>query len=489
MDIFPRSSVQSEESEESGESEEEELDEEGEEGVGVGEAGPEGLRHGGRLASTPASPLSWAARSRDLGDAGSGGGPEGDSRRQDAGSIETPTVTIENLARLFSRIVKAMSDVSLGTLGDADGGLSGAAVATVGLKAPTPGHMADPGGLLMRQAVSVMRGQMERTWQWLCATLDALEAQLRTGVRFLAANENVETDYSELRHTRRPSRRKQSQRARDDPAQLLGRTAFQQYLLSIMRAHSGEHFDTMPALDVSQCRYIAYALDAYTYFLRTQQRMAASTPALSSTQTARQPRSFFMRSESIVVGGAVAEAEFTTPMKVALPLAERPDRLNPEASRASLFGDDTRLEGAESARTPSSHLGLSNRLSGGFYDVAEGGLAPASAFTSPLAAAGGELGMAAALMSPNMTMSAAPSVPMLGDLGLDAAATRWARLLDLFAQLFLGDVGGERESFLGQVRHSPLLVCLFGSHLGGNLHIYPCIFLSMCATHRWWASR
>lgn len=35
-----------------------------------------------------------------------------------------------------------------------------------------------------------------------------------------------------------------------------------------MRAHSNEHSDLLPVIDVSALRHVAYVLDAYIFFLR-----------------------------------------------------------------------------------------------------------------------------------------------------------------------------------------------------------------------------
>lgn len=46
------------------------------------------------------------------------------------------------------------------------------------------------------------------------------------------------------------------------------RREFISYCLSLMRAHSNEHGDSLPVLDVSSLKHVAYVLDALVYYMR-----------------------------------------------------------------------------------------------------------------------------------------------------------------------------------------------------------------------------
>lgn len=46
------------------------------------------------------------------------------------------------------------------------------------------------------------------------------------------------------------------------------RREFLSYCLSLMRAHNAEHRDSLPVLDVSSLRHVAYVLDALIYLMR-----------------------------------------------------------------------------------------------------------------------------------------------------------------------------------------------------------------------------
>lgn len=47
------------------------------------------------------------------------------------------------------------------------------------------------------------------------------------------------------------------------------RREFLSYCLSLMRAHNGEHLDSLPILDVSALKHIAYVFDALIYYMRS----------------------------------------------------------------------------------------------------------------------------------------------------------------------------------------------------------------------------
>ena len=58
-------------------------------------------------------------------------------------------------------------------------------------------------------------------------------------------------------------------REREVPDPLTGRREFLNYCLSLMRAHNGEHSDTLPVIDVSSLKHIAYVFDSLIYYMRS----------------------------------------------------------------------------------------------------------------------------------------------------------------------------------------------------------------------------
>uniref|UniRef100_A0A182SB89 Uncharacterized protein n=1 Tax=Anopheles maculatus TaxID=74869 RepID=A0A182SB89_9DIPT len=151
------------------------------------------------------------------------------------------------------------------------------------------------------------------------------------------------------------------------------RRDFLTYCLSLMRAHNSEHRDSLPVLDVTALRHVAYVLDAILFYMRatndcdldrttngsnvwddqdeneneeTEEDISASIvmdsdsvdeDMLSRPSLGRR-HSFFQRSDSTLCLGCPAPDPFNTPLIEALPLADQPHRLQPTAKREDLFG-------------------------------------------------------------------------------------------------------------------------------------------------------
>merc|ERR1719481_915961 len=120
--------------------------------------------------------------------------------------------------------------------------------------------------------------QMKPNWDWLMTILDSTEAQLRFG----SALSSV-TDANHPGHPGNSSSSSRSSGSRTaaergyvatraasgstDPS--TNRKDFLTYALSLMRAHNGEHSDSLPVLDVSALKHIAYVFDALIYYMRS----------------------------------------------------------------------------------------------------------------------------------------------------------------------------------------------------------------------------
>ena len=59
------------------------------------------------------------------------------------------------------------------------------------------------------------------------------------------------------------------ERSGDAHDPLTGRREFLNYCFSFMRAHHGEHADTLPVIGVSSLKHIAYIFDALIYHMRS----------------------------------------------------------------------------------------------------------------------------------------------------------------------------------------------------------------------------
>jgi E3 ubiquitin-protein ligase EDD1 len=167
------------------------------------------------------------------------------------------------------------------------------------------------------------------------------------------------------------------------------RRDFLSYCLSLMRAHNAEHLDSLPILDVSALKHIAYVFDALIYYMRSgtespdpevlrdglpmetwndqdendndegddelNHSVAMETDSVDEQETvgpgtgvmgmsAVSPNGkgrknpFLQRSDSTLCLGCPPPDPFDTPMSEALPLADQPHLLQPNARREELFG-------------------------------------------------------------------------------------------------------------------------------------------------------
>lgn len=57
------------------------------------------------------------------------------------------------------------------------------------------------------------------------------------------------------------------------------------YVLSLLRGHSNEHGDSLPKLDVSSLRHVAYVLDALVYYIRNNPNASSQANRSSAEKT------------------------------------------------------------------------------------------------------------------------------------------------------------------------------------------------------------
>ena len=139
-----------------------------------------------------------------------------------------------------------------------------------------------------------------------------------------------------------------------------------------MRAHNSEHRDFLPVLDVTALRHVAYVLDAILFYMRATNdcdidrtttgsnvwddqdenenedaEEDISTSIVMDTDSVDDDlmrpslgrrHSFFQRSDSTLCLGCPAPDPFNSPLAEALPLADQPHLLQPNARREELFG-------------------------------------------------------------------------------------------------------------------------------------------------------
>ncbi len=143
-----------------------------------------------------------------------------------------------------------------------------------------------------------------------------------------------------------------------------------------MRAHNDEHSNILPIIDISALKHIAYVFDALIYYMRSgtdcdadairdgisvhswqdhdeneneeqdddpiSQNVTMETDSMDGesdigSKTGRK-HPFFHRSDSTTFLGCPPPDPFRTPLVEALPLADQPHILQPNARREDLFG-------------------------------------------------------------------------------------------------------------------------------------------------------
>ena len=184
------------------------------------------------------------------------------------------------------------------------------------------------------------------------------------------------------------------------------------YALSLMRCHNNEHADSLPVIDVSAQRHVAYVFDALVYYMRTTPDgdsadakdgvvsvvswhdgdndnteeqdddddevvnvLSAELESLDgdNADVAGRKHPFFQRSDSTMFLGCPPQDPFQTPLTEALPLADQPHLLQPNALRVDLFGVSRRRavvpgqggeagSGSSAAGHPPISLSLSTQL-------------------------------------------------------------------------------------------------------------------------------
>ena len=371
--------------------------------------------------------MQWAVRTRSKpGRAGGGGGGGGGFIYIDPSSLRrsqangtaaiaapasepvTMATTCSSLARSFGIVVRQIADL-LALLQDYSS------------QAPTLPRTLEISYQESADLQALIEQQMKPNWDWLMTILDSTEAQLRFG----SALSSITTESGNpggsglasstgLRAAARAGGERSYVTSRTsssvgDPGQ--SRRDFLHYALSLMRAHNGEHCDSLPILDVAALKHIAYVFDALIYYMRsgseepspanrrTEAEVPSSlyTPMEEDTEDTEEiplgagnenipsvdtdsmdedtnqsssgcgrgrKHGFFQRSESTLCLGCPPPDPFTSPLSSCLPLADQPHLLTPTASREDLFGAPCQqVEPGNSMSVLPTRLGLSTRTS------------------------------------------------------------------------------------------------------------------------------
>ena len=154
------------------------------------------------------------------------------------------------------------------------------------------------------------------------------------------------------------------------------RRDFLTYALSLMRSHNDEHSDNLPIIDISALRHVAYVFDALIYYMRSGtdsdtdvirdgisvhswqdhdenenedqddetvgQNVTMETDSIDGESDvgvkSGRKHPFFQRTDSTTFLGCPPPDPFQGPLAEALPLADQPHLLQPNARREDLFG-------------------------------------------------------------------------------------------------------------------------------------------------------
>ncbi|XP_073983563.1 E3 ubiquitin-protein ligase hyd isoform X3 [Rhodnius prolixus] len=380
--------------------------------------------------------MQWAIRSRDTGSRSSGGfrvasgnslvfiDPSSLRRSTNTSSASssnhdgvTMTTTAACLARSFAIVLRQIADL-LGSLHNV----------SAPQQQPVPITYQD-----CIHLQNYVERQLKPTWDWLLTVMDSTESQLRFGASLTTASDPAHphhplyhgsgssssntanggsssnsgtggpsnggttsgsTSRSATQSSHRPggsssapstrivgftTNTDSSRPSRDRDGNNEGQSARREllmYCLSLMRCHNSEHADSLPVLDVSSLRHIAYVFDALIYLLRagTDQNPVLEetllpqtwtqpdenendeaeddlppTPVAMETESVEEVEPlgtagkgrrhpFFQRSDSTLWLGCSPPDPFEMPMARALPLADQPHLLQPNATRDQLFG-------------------------------------------------------------------------------------------------------------------------------------------------------
>ncbi|KAI7806113.1 putative E3 ubiquitin-protein ligase UBR5 [Triplophysa rosa] len=232
------------------------------------------------------------------------------------------------------------------------------------------------------------------TWNWMVSIMDSTEAQLRYGSALSSAGDPGHPSHPlhASQHTGRRERMTAREEAslrtlegRRRAATLLtarqgmmsARGDFLNYALSLMRSHNDEHSDVLPVLDVCSLKHMAYVFQALIYWIKAMNLQTT----LDTTQIDRkrnremlelgldnedsehendedtnqsstlqdkdeepvpaetgQHHPFFRRSDSMTFLGCIPPNPFEVPLAEAIPLADQPHLLQPNARKEDLFG-------------------------------------------------------------------------------------------------------------------------------------------------------
>ena len=246
---------------------------------------------------------------------------------------------------------------------------------------------------------------LQPIWNWVLVIMDWTESQLRYGASLNKAGE-LRYSKSEAKQAKKPVK------SHD----------YLTYALSLLRQGSSEHSDVLPSIDISSLKHIAYVLDSMVNLFKQDLSLCTveqTEPSTTTNTTApvnqsrTGPRNtFFRRSESMLFLGANEDESFELSNAESLPLSEQPHLLKPSSTKEELFG----RTGKARENQPTGLDMQTTMALGVTHDMAKEGYLTSDA-----------------------------------KVGADGLLNRWRKSVELFARVFMDDVGSEDGSILRQL--------------------------------------
>ena len=84
------------------------------------------------------------------------------------------------------------------------------------------------------------------------------------------------------------------------------------YILSLMRGHENEHGDSLPKIEITSLRHVAYVLDAFIYYLRSSQYTDISKQEISVITEPRTSSSSSSKTSATNTATKTPESPSTT---------------------------------------------------------------------------------------------------------------------------------------------------------------------------------
>ncbi|XP_036356729.1 E3 ubiquitin-protein ligase UBR5 isoform X2 [Octopus sinensis] len=294
-------------------------------------------------------------------------------------SVVTMATTASQLARAFGIVVRQIADLM-------------AMLQDYHTLAPNLRRILEITEQDALEQQNYLNRHLKPTWDWLITVMDSTEAQLRFGSALSNSTDPASPSHP-LHSNYVRNLRERSNREEQRVSQVLdnrrrtrfgtlaasdgnsARRDFLNYALSLMRAHNDEHSDSLPIIDISALRHVAYVFDALIYFLRSgtdtdtevlrdgisvhswqdhdlndneehdddpMSSVALDAESVDGDSDAGgrtgRKHPFFQRSDSTIFLGCPPPDPFSIPLIEALPLADLPHLLQPNSRREDLFG-------------------------------------------------------------------------------------------------------------------------------------------------------